>query len=224
MDDASARTLLRRLFDAAIAEKAEPAKIVPRHLPSLPKGRTVVVGAGKASAAMARAVEQNWRGRSGLVVTPLRTRRALRAHRDRRGGASGARHRGRGRRDAHLERVAGLKRRRPRAGADIRRRLVAAGAARAGVEPGRQAAITRRCCARRADRRDELRAQAPVGDQGRSARGRRLAGQVVTLMISDVPGDDPSVIASGPTVADPTTCADALQRAARNRLDRLPRP
>src|SRR5260370_32602342 len=69
MDDAAARSLLRRLFDAAIAA-ADPAKIVPRHLPRPPRGRTIVVGAGKASAAMALAFERNWSGElSGLVVT-----------------------------------------------------------------------------------------------------------------------------------------------------------
>ena len=57
------------MFDAAIGA-ALPEKIVPRHLPAPPKGRTIVVGAGKASAAMARAVEEHWSGPiEGLVVT-----------------------------------------------------------------------------------------------------------------------------------------------------------
>ena len=61
--------LLRRLFDVAI-ESAQPSACVPMHLPSPPVGRLVVIGAGKASAAMARAVETNWFGLlSGLVVT-----------------------------------------------------------------------------------------------------------------------------------------------------------
>ncbi len=63
------RTLLRQLFDAAIAS-AQPARCVPPHLPDPPAGRLLVVGAGKASAAMARAVEDHWEGPlSGLVVT-----------------------------------------------------------------------------------------------------------------------------------------------------------
>src|SRR5437868_6783407 len=63
------RDLLRRMFDAAVAS-AQPALCVPPHLPELPRGRLVVIGAGKASAAMARAVEDHWDGRlSGLVVT-----------------------------------------------------------------------------------------------------------------------------------------------------------
>src|SRR3984957_11371761 len=65
----AAQVLLRRMFDAAIAS-AQPSLCVPPHLPAAPRGRLIVVGAGKASAAMARAVEQNWPGPlSGLVVT-----------------------------------------------------------------------------------------------------------------------------------------------------------
>ena len=63
------RALLRRMFDAAIAA-AQPSHCIPPHLPQPPKGRLIVLGAGKASAAMARAVEDHWPGElSGLVVT-----------------------------------------------------------------------------------------------------------------------------------------------------------
>jgi glycerate 2-kinase len=63
------RDLLRKMFDAAVAA-ALPAKIVPRFLPAKPKGRTIVIGAGKASAAMARAFEDHWpHPLEGLVVT-----------------------------------------------------------------------------------------------------------------------------------------------------------
>src|ERR1700754_2514116 len=63
------RTLLRQLFDAAIAS-AQPALCLPPHLPEPPRGRTIVIGAGKASAAMARALEDHWNGPlEGLVVT-----------------------------------------------------------------------------------------------------------------------------------------------------------
>src|ERR1700724_1322342 len=65
----TSRVLLRNMFDTAIAS-AQPALCVPPHLPAPPRGRLIVVGAGKASAAMARAVEENWAGPlSGLVVT-----------------------------------------------------------------------------------------------------------------------------------------------------------
>src|SRR5450755_5198491 len=67
--DAAAETLLRRMFNAAIAS-AQPAICIPPYLPQPPRGRFIVIGAGKASAAMARAVEQHWSGQlSGLVVT-----------------------------------------------------------------------------------------------------------------------------------------------------------
>ena len=63
------RALLRSLFDAAVAA-AQPALCLPAHLPPPPKGRTIVIGAGKASAAMARALEDHWPGPlQGLVVT-----------------------------------------------------------------------------------------------------------------------------------------------------------
>src|SRR5271168_5088752 len=63
------RSLLRQMFDAAIAS-AQPALCIPPHLPDPPRGRLIVVGAGKASAAMARAVEEHWSGPlSGLVIT-----------------------------------------------------------------------------------------------------------------------------------------------------------
>src|SRR5262245_32680601 len=63
------RELLRRMFDAAIAA-AQPELCLPPHLPAPPRGRMIVIGAGKASAEMARVVEANWRGElSGLVVT-----------------------------------------------------------------------------------------------------------------------------------------------------------
>src|SRR5471030_3224479 len=68
-DTSSQRALLRRLLDAAVAA-AQPALCVPPALPEAPAGRLIVIGAGKASAAMARAVEDNWPGAlSGLVVT-----------------------------------------------------------------------------------------------------------------------------------------------------------
>ena len=63
------RSLLRTLFDAAIAA-AQPDKTLPAYLPGRPKGRTLVVGCGKAAGSMAKAVEDNWPGElSGMVVT-----------------------------------------------------------------------------------------------------------------------------------------------------------
>src|SRR6185437_511004 len=69
MSVADPRSFLRSLLDASIGAAA-PETVLPRHLPAPPRGRTVVVGAGKAAAAMAKAVEDHWRGElSGLVVT-----------------------------------------------------------------------------------------------------------------------------------------------------------
>jgi hydroxypyruvate reductase len=89
----SQRELLRSLFQAAV-DAADPAKLVPRHLPPKPRGRTIVVGAGKASAAMARALE-SWDGLQALVVTATAMGCPV-ADLDRRGRPSGARCQGRG--------------------------------------------------------------------------------------------------------------------------------
>lgn len=56
------RALLQRLFAAAIRRSAQPAHGIPQHLPEVPRGKLVVIGAGKASAAMAQVVEQHWPG------------------------------------------------------------------------------------------------------------------------------------------------------------------
>ncbi len=97
------RVLLRRMFDAAVA-RAMPDKCVPPFLPKPPKGRTLVVGAGKAAATMAKAVEDHWPGElTGLVVTRYGHHARLPTHRSRGSRASGAgRGRTRGRR-AHPE-------------------------------------------------------------------------------------------------------------------------
>jgi hypothetical protein len=125
----AAPALLRRMFDAAVAS-AQPALRIPQQLPSpasLGAGRLVVIGAGQASAAMARAVEDHWHG---PAVRPgghaLRLQRALPAHRDRRGLATGARRSraARGRTDARSRRRPAA--RRPGAVPDLGRRLVAA--------------------------------------------------------------------------------------------------
>src|SRR6476660_7396094 len=105
------KDLLEAMFQAAIAA-AQPDKCVPPHLPAVPEGRLVVIGAGKASAAMARAVDEHRPGPlSGLVVTRYGYAVALRAHRDRRGRAPRAR---RGRRNSGKTHAGA--RPRPRAG------------------------------------------------------------------------------------------------------------
>ena len=216
MDDASARTLLRRLFDAAIAE-AEPAKIVPRHLPALPIGRTVVVGAGKASAAMARAFEENWAGPlSGLVATryghaiPCRRVEVVEAAHpvpDERGEDAARR---------ILEMVRGL------GEDDLVVALLSGGGSALlslpaeGLSLADKQAVNRGLLASGASI-EEINC---VRKHLSRIKGGRLAAaawpaRVATLLISDVPGDDPSIIASGPTVADPTTFADARAIVAK---------
>ena len=210
MDDLSARAFLRRLFDAAIAA-ADPAKLIPRHLPAAPKGRTIVVGAGKASAAMARAFEQHWTGElSGLVVTryghgaPCKRIEIVEAAHpvpDARGEQAARR---------ILELVRGLTE------DDLVVALISGGgsallsAPAEGLSLADKQAVNRALLASGASI-EEINC---VRKHLSAIKGGRLAvaaypARVVALLISDVPGDDPAVIASGPTVADPTTYADA---------------
>ena len=216
MEDASARALLRRLFDAAVAE-ADPAKIVPRHLPALPKGRTIVVGAGKASAAMARAFDENWPGElTGIVVT-------------RYGHA------------AHCQRIEVVEAAHPvpdQKGEDAARRilkvvqglgetdlvvaLISGGGSALLTAPAEGISLVDKQAVNRAllasgasiDEMNCVRKHLSLIKGGRLAAAAYPA-RVVTLVISDVPGDDPATIASGPTVADPTTFADARDILAR---------
>ena len=211
MDDASARALLRRLFDVAVAE-ADPARIVPRHLPPPPKGRTIVVGAGKASAAMARAFEDHWPGDlSGLVVTRYghgvsckRVKIVEAAHPVPDAKGEGAARRilgmveGLGEDDLVVALISG--------GGSALLSLPAEGLSLAD----KQAAVNRALLASGASV-EEMNC---VRKHLSGIKGGRLAAaawpaRVVTLLISDVPGDDPAIVASGPTVADPTTFADA---------------
>ena len=169
------RELLRAMFDAAV-DAALPGAVVPRHLPPPPKGRTIVIGAGKASAAMARAVEDHWPGPlEGLVVTryghavPCQRIEIVEAAHPVPDAAG---------RDAAQPH--------PRAGGRPPGRttwcscLISGGGSAllalpaAGPDAGRQAGGQPGAARqRRRHRRDELRAQAPVGDQGRPARGGR---------------------------------------------------
>jgi glycerate 2-kinase len=205
------RTLLREMFDAAVAA-ASPALCVSKHLPGRPEGRTVVVGAGKAAAAMAAAVEANWLGRiEGLVVTryghnvPCRHIEVVEAAHPVPDAA--------GREAARriLAMVQGL------GPDDLVLCLISGGGSALlslpapGLTLGDKQAINRAL----------LRSGAHIGEMNcvrkhlSAIKGGRLAvaaspASVVSLIISDVPGDDPSVIASGPTVPDETNSADAI--------------
>jgi len=211
MTFADPRQLLRAMFDAAIAA-AQPSLCVPRHLPARPRGRVLVIGAGKASAAMARAVEDHWQGPlSGLVVTryghgvPCRSIEIVEAAHpvpDAAGEAAARR---------MLQMVQGL-------GADdLVLCLVSGGGssllplALPGLTLADKQALNRALLASGAS----ITEMNCVRRHLSAIKGGRLAAachpaRVVNLLLSDVPGDNPIDIASGPTVADPTTCADAL--------------
>jgi hydroxypyruvate reductase len=215
------RELLRSLFDAAVAA-ADPAQCVPPHLPTLaqlPKGRTVVVGAGKAAAAMARAVEQHWPGDpaslSGVVVTRYGHGMAGRA--DSRIEVVEASHpvpdaAGVQASLKILDAVSGL------TADDLVLVLISGGgsallaAPMAGITLDEKRNVNRTLLASGAS----IHEINCVRKHLSAIKGGRLAfaaapARVLTLAISDVPGDDLSTIASGPTVPDPTTCDDALE-------------
>jgi hydroxypyruvate reductase len=208
---ASPRELLRRMLDAAI-DAAQPARCLPPHLPAAPRGRTMVIGAGKASAAMARAFEDHWPGAvGGLVVTRYgyavpcaRIEIVEAAHPvpDAEGLAAAARMR---------DLVSGL------TPDDLVVALISGGGSALLALPADGLTLDDKQHVSRA----LLKSGATIGEMNcvrrhlSAVKGGRLAAachpaQVVTLLMSDVPGDDPIDIASGPTVADPTTCADAL--------------
>src|SRR5437016_4101391 len=214
------RELLRRMFDAAI-NAAQPTHCLSPHLPVPPRGRVIVIGAGKASAAMAKAVEDNWLGElSGLVVTrygygvPCRRIEIVEA--------------------AHPVPDA--------AGIDAARRiqtlvqgltaddlvlcLISGGGSSLLVAPIEGLTLEDKQAVNRA----LLTSGATISEMNcvrrhlSAIKGGRLAAachpaKVVTLLISDLPGDNPIDIASGSTVADPTTCADALDVIRRCAID-----
>ncbi len=214
------------MFDAAI-EAAQPAHCVPPHLPparAVGKGRLLVIGAGKASAEMARAVEQHWRGElSGLVVTRYgyavpceRIEIVEAAHPvpDEAGLAAARR---------LLDTVRGL------SADDLVLCLISGGGSALLPLPIDGLTLEHKQALNRA----LLKSGASINEMNcvrrhlSAIKGGRLAAachpaRVLTLAISDVPGDDPINIASGPTVADPTTCEDALAIVRRYGIDLPP--
>lgn len=205
------RTFLRSLFDAAVAA-ADPMRLLPGRLPLPPVGRTIVIGAGKAAARMARAVESEWVGSlDGLVVT-----RYGHGEPCERIGVAEAAHplpdaAGREATIRILELVKDL------TPDDLVICLLSGGGS--ALLESLPADIT--LDELQAVGRALLRSGASISEINcvrkhlSLVKGGRLAAaahpaRVITYVISDVPGDDPSVIASGPTVPDPTTFADAL--------------
>ena len=218
---------LRQLFEAAVA-RAQPLLNLPAVLPSVPRGRTVVVGAGKAAGAMAQALEQLWpmdAPLSGVVVTRY--------------------HHTPPRPEGLVQRIEVLEAAHPvpdAAGVQAAERILALVQ---GLQPedlviclisgGGSALLTLpaeglRLVDKQQINRALLESGANITEMNTvrkhlsRIKGGRLAAachpaQVVTLTISDVPGDDPAVIASGPTVVDASTCAQALAILARYKID-----
>ncbi len=213
---ADEKSLLRSLFDAAISA-ADPGGVLGRHLPAPPKGRTLVIGAGKAAASMARAVEAVWPGDlSGIVVTryghhlPTRKIEVVEASHPVPDGAGLA---ASGRILASLK---GLSE------DDLVLCLISGGASALlplpleGLDLEDEQALNKALlqCGATISEMNCVRRHLSAIKGGRLALACHPA-RLVTLLISDVPGDAPIDIGSGPTIADPTTCADALAIIAR---------
>jgi hydroxypyruvate reductase len=216
---ANQRALLRAMFDAAVAS-AQPARCLAPHLPQPPKGRTIVIGAGKASAAMAQALEAHWTAPlEGLVITrygyavPCEHVEIVEAAHpvpDEAGLHATARIR---------ELVSGL------TADDLVIALISGGGSSLMVAPGEGITLADKQAVNGA----LLHSGASISEMNcvrrhlSQVKGGRLAAacdpaRVLTLLISDVPGDNAVDIASGPTVADPTTRADALAILDRYRI------
>lgn len=207
--------MLRRLFEAAVAA-ADPMKTVPRALPPKPDGRVIVIGAGKASARMAEAVETAWGPCDGLVITRYGYGRQMQGLR-----LVEAAH--------PVPDQAGID-----ATAEMRDLLAGLGEGDfvlALISGGGSALLTAPAEGLSLDDKQEvtralLASGAPIGDingirkELSAVKGGRLAttaypARMLCLMISDVPGDDPGDIASGPTVGHTGSAGLALQTLAK---------
>jgi hydroxypyruvate reductase len=204
-----ARQVLEELYKTAVAA-AQPGSAIRRSLPQKPKGRTIVVGAGKASAQMARAFEQAWDGPlSGLVVTRYgyatpceRIEIAEAAHPvpDAAGYLAARR---------IMEKVSGL------GHDDLVVALISGGGSALLPQPAAGLTLEDE----QALNHVLLKSGAPIGvmnqirNEVSAIKGGRLAAlaapaRLVTLVVSDVPGDDPSLVASGPTIPMPSGRAE----------------
>jgi glycerate 2-kinase len=214
------RAQLLELFQLGIAA-ADPAQCVPPQLPAQPKGRTLVIAAGKAAASMARAVEDHWDGPvSGIAVTRyghgvdckrIEVIEAAHPVPDDRGEIAAQR---------LIEEVHAL------GPDDLALCLISGGGSALLGLPASGLTLNQK----KAINRALLASGAPIGEMNTvrkhlsSIKGGRLAqtaypARVHTIGISDVPGDNPSVIASGPTVPDVTTQAQALEILDRYNID-----
>lgn len=206
---------LRALFSRAV-EVADPMRSLAAHLPPRPDGRVVVVGAGKASARMAEAVEHAWGPCEGLVITRdgyarptagVEIVEAAHPVPDVRGVTASAR---------MLELLKGC------GEGDFVLALISGGASALLVQPAGDMTLAEKQSVTEA----LLASGAPIGDLNtvRKHLSRVKGGQLAAaaspaamcaLMVSDVPGDDPGTIGSGPTVGCPSTAAQARELLAR---------
>jgi hydroxypyruvate reductase len=212
MPDINARQLLLDMYAAAVGAVSAD-KCLPAFLPKpSPNGRTLVIGAGKGAAAMAKAVEDHWEGEiGGLVVTryghgadckKIEVVEAAHPVPDEAGRRAAGR---------MMEMVQGLTEN------DLVLCLISGGGSALLALPGEGITLEQKQAVNKA----LLKSGANISEMNcvrkhfSAIKGGRLAlacapARVVTLLISDVPGDDPGVIASGPTLPDPTTCEQAL--------------
>ena len=212
-----AKDLLRQMLDAAIAA-ADPATVLARHLPEKPAGRCIVVGAGKSAAAMARAVELAWPDvdLSGVVVTryghavPTRripVREAAHPVPDEAGHRAAAE-------ILQTAQEAGSE--------DLVLALISGGGSALMTLPVPPLTLAEKMQVNRLllasgltiEDMNKVRRRLSLVKGGGLARAASPA-RLVTLAISDVPGDDPAAIASGPTVPDPSAGADLSHLVAR---------
>jgi glycerate 2-kinase len=225
----AARALLERLYAVAV-DAAHPRSCLPPHLPDPPPppGRLIILGAGKAAGSMAEVAERHYLEDRGV-------------HSDRLAGIAVARH-GYGRPthvlrmveaghpvpdQAGLEAAEDVLRMAADAGADdLVLVLLSGGASANWIAPAAGLSLAEKQAVTRA----LLRSGATIGEintvrkhlsriKGGRLAARARPARLLTLAISDVPGDEPAVIGSGPTVPDPSTLADAAAIAARYRLE-----
>jgi glycerate 2-kinase len=221
------RPLLRSMFDAAVAA-AHPDVVLAQHLPAPPRGRVICLAAGKGAAAMARAAERHYLDRLaldaqrlvGIATTrhghgvPTRRVKVIEA------GHPTPDEAGLRAAEETLRLAHGAQ------GDDLLLVLLSGGGSANWIAPVEGITFIQKQQLTRA----LLRSGAPIGEintvrkhlsrikGGRLARAGQRAAEIVTLAISDVPHDDPSAIASGPTVPDPTTLADARAIVAKYHL------
>jgi glycerate 2-kinase len=219
--DDDARRLLRRLFDAAVAA-ADPVMVLADHLPSPPQGRCIVVGAGKAAAAMAIAVDRAWAAVDlrGAVVAPygyakpagrIAVREAAHPVPDANSEAAAR---------EMLELVKGL------GPDDLVLSLISGGGSSVMALPIDGLTLADKQAVNRALLNSglDIRSMNTVRRRLSAIKGGKLAAaaypaRVVTLAISDIPGDDPAAIASGPTIPDPDAGSDLSVLADRLRSE-----